>query len=225
MDEIASPRTPSIADLRALAVDAAKDLREGDALDALSNSLIEFGVAVSVTALHPTAIERALDRALRAGATIAQILEVAALVSGLGVHSLMASASLILSRARLGGEPWADAPLDERRQALWERYVGDSPFWIGFERELPGFLDALLRLSPDLFSVFFDYCAAPWKSGTVRARLKELIAMACDASPSHRFLPGFRLHLNNAITLGIGRRALLQTLDIAAAAAMHEDTS
>ena len=72
------------------------------------------------------------------------------------------------------------------------------------------------------FSAFFDYCAVPWKSGRVRAVLKELIAMACDATPAHRFGPGFRLHLRNAIALGAGRRAVMETLEIAAAAPAHD---
>ena len=103
--------------------------------------------------------------------------------------------------------------------------MGDDPFWIGFSEELPGFLDAMLRLSPDLFAGFFAYCAIPWASGTVRAKIKELAAMACDASPSHRFLPGFRVHLNNAIQLRVGRKAILQALDIAAAAPPHSGTA
>lgn len=106
-------------------------------------------------------------------------------------------------------------PLDEERADLWQRHVGDDPFWAGFERELPGFLDALLRLSPSLFVGFFDYCAIPWKMGTVRARTKELAALACDANPSHRFEPGFRVHLANALSLGISPRSIRETLEIA----------
>ena len=75
-----------------------------------------------------------------------------------------------------------------------------------------------------IFIGFFEYCAIPWRSGTVRARIKELAALACDAAPSHRFRPGFRVHLKNAIALGVGRHAILQALDIAAAAPEHRGT-
>jgi alkylhydroperoxidase/carboxymuconolactone decarboxylase family protein YurZ len=127
----------------------------------------------------------------------------------------------VLEEARRRGLVPADAPLDPHRQSLWDRHVGDDPFWDGFSRELPGFLRALLVLSPDLFSGFFDYCAIPWKSGQIRATVKELAAMACDAAPTHRFGPGFRVHLANAIKLGVGRAAIMQTLDIAAASPEH----
>jgi len=83
------------------------------------------------------------------------------------------------------------------------------------------FLDALLRFSPEAFEAFFNYCALPWKSRALRALTKELISIAVDSSPTHRYLPGFRLHLGNAIALGAGRKAILQALDIAAAAPPH----
>jgi alkylhydroperoxidase/carboxymuconolactone decarboxylase family protein YurZ len=61
----------------------------------------------------------------------------------------------------------------------------------------------------------------PWKSGHLPVLTKELISMAADASPTHRYLPGMRLHLANAIRLGAGRAAIAQVLDIAAAAPGH----
>jgi hypothetical protein len=139
------------------------------------------------------------------------------LVSGLGVHSLMVTAVSIARAAGLEA-----SSLTPEEQALWDKHVGGDPFWIAFEAELPGFLRAMLKLSPDQFIAFFGYCAVPWKSGQVRAKLKELIAMACDATPAHRFGPGFRLHLGNAVKLGVGRRAVMETLDIAAATPPHE---
>ncbi|MDE2301231.1 MAG: carboxymuconolactone decarboxylase family protein [Sphingomonadales bacterium] len=194
---------------------------EGTPLDPAAAALIALGVAASVTALDRDAIGRTIAGAFDAGASVAQVQEVLALVSGLGVHSLMASAGAVLDEAARRGLVVADAPLDAEREALWQRHVGSDPFWTGFAREVPGFLDSLLRLSPDIFTAFFDYCAVPWRSGTVRAATKELVAMACDACPSHRFRPGLRLHLANAIKLGVGRRAIGQALDIAAAAPEH----
>lgn len=211
----------TLRELREIARAATAAAPEGDPLDPLSAALIELGVAVSVTSLDSDAIEATISRAFDAGASVAQVQEVIALISGLGVHSLMMSAVPVLSEAAARGLVEAETPLDDERKALWATYVGDDPFWTGFERELPGFLDAMLRLSPDIFTGFFEYCALPWKSGTVRARIKELIAMASDATPTHRFEPGFRVHLRNAIGLGAGRRAIEQALDIAATAPEH----
>src|SRR5690606_15468738 len=107
---------------------------------------------------------------------------------------------------------------DGDRQKLWDTYVGDDSFWVSFSSELPGFLEALLYLSPEMFVAFFAYCAIPWQSGQVSAHVKELAAMACDIMPSHRFGPGFRVHLANAIKLGVGRSAIMESINIASAA-------
>jgi len=109
----------------------------------------------------------------------------------------------------------------EFEAAKWAARVGEDPFWSAMEDELPGFLRAMLRLSPFQFDAFFDYCAVPWKSGLVRARVKELLAMASDATPAHLFMPGFRLHLANAISLGAGRRAIDECIELAACAPPH----
>ena len=214
----------SLADLRREAEALTHDAPEGGALDPMARALIALAVAVSVTALDRATINAEIDAAFDAGASAAQVQEIIALVSGLGVHSLMASAMPVLAAAERRGLVDKRAPLDPERQQLWDRHVGDDPFWNGFSEELPGFLDAMLRLSPALFAGFFAYCAIPWQSDTVRAKVKELAAMACDATPTHRFRPGFRLHLKNALGLGLGRAAILEALDIAARAPGHQGT-
>ncbi|MDP3552299.1 MAG: carboxymuconolactone decarboxylase family protein [Novosphingobium sp.] len=216
--------TISIAALRAEAEDLTSGIADGEPLDKLAAALITLAVSASVTALDRARLDAAIVQCFEAGATVGQVQEILALTSGLGVHTLMVSASAVLDAASARGLIDADAPFDADRQALWDDRVGNDPFWTGFSAELPGFLEAMLRLSPDIFTGFFEYCAIPWRSGTVRARIKELAALACDAAPSHRFRPGFRVHLKNAIALGIGRKAILQALDIAAAAPEHRGT-
>lgn len=217
------PNGIDVADLRDLAAASLIDVIEGQPMPPMEAALLYLGVAASVTSLDRSVIRRCIREAFAAGASVTQIQEVVSLVSGLGVHSLMVCAVDIVEQATLAGQNIEPA-FDDRREQLWAQYIGDDPFWSAFDRETPGFLRALLLLSPDQFIAFFDYCAVPWKSGSVRARLKELIAMASDATPTHRFLPGFRLHLANAITLGAGREAIMQALDIASAAPVHVGT-
>ncbi len=214
----------SIAALRAQADRILPAGADESGLDSHARALIALGVAASVTSLDRAAIAAAIDAALGAGASVAQVEEIITLVSGLGVHSLMVSQAQLLDTAHARGLLDAQAPLSAEAEALWQRHVGDDPFWDGFERENPGFLQAMLRLSPDLFAAFFAYCAVPWKSGTVRAKIKELAAMACDAAPGHRFAPGFRLHLANAIALGATRADVFDALDIATATPEHRGT-
>jgi alkylhydroperoxidase/carboxymuconolactone decarboxylase family protein YurZ len=195
-------------------------LEDGASLDEQERALIKLGLAASVTSLNCPAIDSALRECFRAGATPGHVQEIVSVVSALGVHSLMVTATAILDRAREAGFD-VDSPISDVDEARWHARVGDDPFWADMERQVPGFLRAMLRLSPAQFDAFFDYCAVPWKSGVIRARLKELLAMACDATPAHRFMPGFRLHLANAVKLGAGRGAIVECLTLAAAAPEH----
>lgn len=208
------------------ALDAFRDLiraatsDDGPSLTDLDRSLLRAGLASSVPSLNRAAVRQTVAEAFAAGATPQQLQEVVSVVSGLGVHSLMISAVVIVEEAHRAGYDLA-TPLDPDEQRLWDKRVGHDPFWHAMEAELPGFLRAMLRLSSDQFEAFFEYCAVPWKSGTVKARTKELLALASDAMPAHRFMPGFRLHLANAVKLGAGRIALLESLELARQAPTH----
>jgi alkylhydroperoxidase/carboxymuconolactone decarboxylase family protein YurZ len=209
-----------LSEVREQAVGLLDGVEEGEPLDAVSAALIGLGLRASVFALDSAGTREYAERALNAGATPAQVSETLMLVAGLGVHSLMQGARDFRAVLEERGE--ADSgPLDERRRALWEKHVGADPYWDSFEERVPGFLDALLRQSPESFEAFFAICAVPWKIGAVPARSKELIALATDSMPAHRYLPGVRIHVAGALKTGAGRRAILEAIDLGAAAPAH----
>ncbi len=213
----------SLADVAMLADTLTVDLDEGEDLDACSQALISLAVRCSVTSLDVQGSRQWIDRALDAGATPDQIHEVFAVVAGLGVHTLFEATRGLA--AALDAREVAMPEVDDTRKELWERYVGSDKYWDGMNREIPGFLDSLLRLSPDMFGAFFEFCAVPWKSRALRTQTKELISIAADASSTHRYLPGLRLHITNAIDLGVGRRAILAAVAIAGGAPEHRGVS
>jgi alkylhydroperoxidase/carboxymuconolactone decarboxylase family protein YurZ len=217
----ASSRTATLGDLREEALRLTEDLEAGEELDPRSVALIALAVQVSATTLAAESIEALAEDALDAGATAAEVHETIVLVSGIGVHSLFEGSRALAEVLRRRGDPGLDAPLDEARLELRRRWIGEDPYWSYVEAEVPGFLDALLRLSPPAFEAFLAYCAVPWKTAALRALTKELIALASDATASHRYTPGMRLHIGNAIRLGAGRRQILTALDIAASAPPH----
>lgn len=220
-DQVATETGPVLLTrVREEAHELLADVPEGDALDELDAALIRLGVRASVTSLDPPGMEHGIRAALDAGATPEQVHETLVVVSGLGVHTLMEGSQLVTQVLREQGRS-LDGPLDDERGALRARLQGDDPFWSDFEREVPGFLEALLRLSPEAYEAFFTYCQVPWRTGAVSGRLKELVSMASDATPAHRYLPGMRLHLANAVRRGAGRSAILHALDIAADAPAH----
>lgn len=193
----------------------------GDPLDAASAALIALGVSASLPALDSAATREHARAALDAGADAEQISETLMLVAGLGVHSLMQGARDLQAVLDERGETEA-GPFDRRRQALWDKHVGTDPYWEEFERQVPGFLDALLRQSPESFEAFFAICAVPWKMGRLPARTKELIALATDSMPAHTYLPGVRIHVLGALKTGAGRLAIEEAIEIGAAAPPHQ---
>lgn len=206
----------SLSDIRDEAIRVLADADEGAALGAMASELLAFAVRISVTTLDTSGAKLHAQRAMAAGATAAQLHETVLLVSGLGVHSLFEGTRLIEELS-----PAAPSERDAQQQQLWDNWVGQDRYWQGFEREVPGFLKALLHASPLGFDAFFRYCAVPWTNPHLPPLVKELVAMATDSTPSHRFLPGMRLHLRNAVRLGAGRKAVLEALEIAAQAPVH----
>lgn len=211
----------TLEEMRSEALSLLNSCGEGDGLDEQTTALIGLAVRASVSTLDVEGIDAYTERALEAGATPAQVHETLVLISGLGVHTLMEGSRRVARIAEERGLIDMNAPLDQPRKMLWAKCVGEDPYWNVVEREAPGFLDALLRQSPEAFKAFFDYCGVPWKTGALPPLCKELISLAVDASTTHRYLPGMRLHLSNAVKLGAGRVAIMQALDIAAEAPGH----
>src|SRR3546814_1374576 len=105
------------------------DVPEGDGMDPLDAALVRLAVSVRVTCLDSEAIDEAVVAALESGATAAQVQEVVPIDSGLGVHSIMASATVVLKRAADGGLVDPAAPLDDVRLSSCDRFGGRAPFW------------------------------------------------------------------------------------------------
>ena len=205
-----------LASLRAEAAELLAQAAPGQALSPLARALVGYAVHVSVTTLDLAGARRQAEAALDLGGTPAQLHEVLMLVSGLGLHTLMeGSRDLAGLMVRRGGGP---PPVDQPRRQLRDRLLGSTAYWDAFERRVPGFLDALLRLSPEAFEAFIGYGAVPARTCQLPAMVKEIIAVAVDALPNHRYMPGLRFHLDNAVRLGAGRAELLEAIDLAAAA-------
>lgn len=208
-------------DIHAYVALALQGVESGQPLADVDAALVGLAVRASPSALDRDGIREYATIALDRGASPEQVHETLMIVSGLGVHTLMVGSNALAGVLRERGDMAIDAPLDEQRKRLWGAHVGDNPFWGRMEQELPGFLDSLLRQSPEAFEAFFEYCAVPWRTGAVRPVVKELISLATDATPTHRFMPGLKLHLANAIKLGAGRAEIMQTLAIAMSAPGH----
>lgn len=204
----------SLGELRKIAESTLDLAPMGDGLTPLERALTEYGLRCSVCVLDIPGARPFAAEALRLGATPAQLHEVLAIVAGLGVHSFMTASRDLLEVASASDQAVAD--FDQSSDPLWRHRVGDSGFWKSFQRRIPGFLPALRRLSPVAFETFFIIGELPTQTNLLPSLTRELISIGVDAMPTHRYLPGLLLHLDNALRLGAGRRQVLEVLDIAA---------
>ena len=180
-------------------------------------ALVALGCAASATTMDNDGVRAAAERALAAGATPDEVHEAVVLVSALGVHALHEGSRVVAEVLRAHGDPRLAGEPAPEVAALLEPVLGD-PYWQRLEAEIPGFIDALVRLSPQAFVAFREFTAVPWRHGVLRAKEKELIYVGVDAMPTHRYLPGLRLHVANAFERGATKAELVGVLDIAAQA-------
>lgn len=90
--------------------------------------------------------------------------------------------------------------LQERVKATFvERRGFWDPLW-----------DPVLETDPALLDAYVELSAVPWTHGTLHPRIRELVYVAMNASTTHLYHVGVRVHLRNAIAHGA-------TLDEAAA--------
>jgi alkylhydroperoxidase/carboxymuconolactone decarboxylase family protein YurZ len=184
---------------------------DGRGLDDVERVLVRYGIAASPTALEAGALSSATDAALAAGVDEAVLVEVLTMVSAVGVHALHEGV-IALERRRPATDAGhrVDGPLGQ-----------GSTYWRRFEAELPGFLDGLAGRSAWAYDAFIRFAGAPAQHGRLDRLTRELVYIAVDATPTHRYLPGMRFHLENAVALGATRAQLVQTLAAAAHGPAH----
>jgi alkylhydroperoxidase/carboxymuconolactone decarboxylase family protein YurZ len=191
----------------------------GAALDQRQAALVEFAIRATPTVLHGPELSATAAAALDADVSPEELHEALMFVSGIGLHSVIEGTRRLGELFAERDEDLVTRPLDAERQALLDRYVDDG--LARFEDAVPGFFETLARVSPNAFEGFFAFRSVPWHDPQVEPLTKELMAIAVDAVPSHRFVPTLRLHVRRAIELGAGREAILAVLDRAAAAPDH----
>jgi alkylhydroperoxidase/carboxymuconolactone decarboxylase family protein YurZ len=206
----------SLEDIRSEALATLGSVEPGQGLDERTRALLRL--AVHAAALDADGTRAMAESALDAGVDSEQLTETLVLVSGIGMHSLLEGCLALGEALRDRANPVMNAEFDEGRDRLWKQYVETDPYW---SHETPDFVETLLRLSPEAYQAFFAFVAVPWRTRALRVVTKELIALAVDATPSHRYLPGLRLHLATLIRFGVGRAAILEALEIAADAPPH----
>ena len=106
----------------------------------------------------------------------------------------------------------------ERRQTLKDEFVSKRGYWSPI-------WDETLRLDPDFFESYMHFSAVPWVHGVLPPKVRELIYVAIDASTTHLYDPGTRVHMQNALRCGATEGEIMEVLELTAVLGIHSATS
>lgn len=175
---------------------------------------IHITVDAAATHLFSPGIRQHINAALGYGATAAEIMEVLELTSTLGIHACNVGFPLLLEVLEEEGRRDGPASLSPRQEELKARFENDRGYWHES-------WDCFLELAPELLDAYLDFSSVPWKTGILEPKVKEFIYTAFDASATHLYAPGLKIHMRNALHHGATVEELVEVLEIAAVVGMH----
>jgi alkylhydroperoxidase/carboxymuconolactone decarboxylase family protein YurZ len=186
----------------------------------LDNKVKEFvyiATDAAATHLYTPGIRQHIRAALAFGATKEEIMEVLELTSTLGIHAANIGVPLLLEVLEEEGIRTGPAPLDERQEKLKAEFTENRGYWHSF-------WDGLLEVDPDLFEAYTEFSSVPWRTGVLEPKVKELIYTAFDASATHLYVPGLKLHMRNAVRYGATQEEIMEVLEIVSVIGIHAAT-
>ncbi|MSP02145.1 MAG: gamma-carboxymuconolactone decarboxylase [Acetobacteraceae bacterium] len=178
--------------------------------------LLYIAIDSSMTHMYEPGLRVHIRNALRHGATRDEIMEVYQLTSSIGVHAVTMGVPALLDTMKktgVGGDV-TGRPLTPRQEALKTAFIANRGYW----SEL---WDGVLALSPDFFEAYAEFSSVPWKTGTLEPKIKEFVYIAVDASGTHMYEPGTRIHMENALKLGATPEEIMEVLALVSVLGVH----
>jgi alkylhydroperoxidase/carboxymuconolactone decarboxylase family protein YurZ len=175
---------------------------------------IYIAADAAATHLYTPGIRQHVRAALALGATPQEIMEVLELTSTLGIHACNIGVPLLLEVLEEMGLELPSDVLSDRQQALKDEFTANRGYWHEF-------WDGILKLDPDLFEAYVEFSSVPWKTGTLEPKIKEFIYTAFDASATHLYVPGLKLHMRNALGYGATTAEIMEVLEIVSVIGIH----
>lgn len=105
-------------------------------------------------------------------------------------------------------------PLSPRQLKIKEDFTKARGYWAPL-------WDGMLVISPDYIEAFAELASVPWKTGTLEPKVRELIYIGIDASTTHMYEPGLRLHIRNAFKHGATKEEITEAYQLTTSQGMH----
>jgi alkylhydroperoxidase/carboxymuconolactone decarboxylase family protein YurZ len=172
----------------------------------------------AATHLYEPGIRQHVRAALDLGASTAELMEVLELTSTLGIHACNIGVPLLIEVLTEEGMRTEAAPLNPRQEQLKGEFAASRGYWHEF-------WEGLLELDPELFAAYLDFSSVPWRTGVLDPKVKEFVYIAFDASATHLYVPGLKLHMRNAVRLGATAAEILEVLEIVSVIGIHAATT
>jgi alkylhydroperoxidase/carboxymuconolactone decarboxylase family protein YurZ len=178
------------------------------ALDRKTVELISVAINAACTNLNPDGTRRHIRRALDAGATREEVVQVLKMASLLSIHSCSLGAPILLEEARAAGvTPTHDSnrvatPACDKMRAAGQWNDAWNPFF---------------ELDPVWTDEFMATGVAVYGSGVMSPKVVELLSIAFDASYTHMYAPGTRRHIRSALKLGATIEEIMDVLKLCVA--------
>lgn len=104
--------------------------------------------------------------------------------------------------------------MDTRQEQIKDEFIRTRGYWS------PRW-DGVLELDPDYFEAFMRFSAVPWKTGSLDPKVKEFVYIAIDASTTHLFEPGIRIHIQNAFGHGATVQEIMEVFELTSVLGIH----
>ncbi|MBT2336642.1 carboxymuconolactone decarboxylase family protein [Variovorax paradoxus] len=181
----------------------------GTALSLRMKELVLVALHGTVTALDSEGVRRHVERALAAGASRHDVLDVLITIVGAANHALYFAVPVLMRELKAAGHPQAEVPpVTPRAQAIKDEFVRTRGFW-NEQR------DAIVRMMPEYFGALSQVSTESWTNGPLTPKERELLCIAIDCSVTHMYEPGLVIHIRNAIKNGAGREEILEVFHLA----------
>ena len=179
---------------------------------------VRLAVAANSTHLYLPPVRGHIRRALAAGATPEEVMEVLECCATLGIHSMNIGVPILVEVLEEKGLRDGPAPLDEFQERVKAEFTQTRGYWHQF-------WDEMLELDPELFEAYTEFSSVPWKHGTLSPKVKEFVYIAFDTAATHLYVPGLKLHIENAIGYGATPQEILEVMEIASVIGIHAATT
>lgn len=107
--------------------------------------------------------------------------------------------------------------LTPKQRELREQFLQERGYWSHI-------WEGLLELDPDFFEAYLNFSAVPWRKGVLEPKIRELIYTAIDASTTHLYEPGLRVHIKNALNYGATKEEVMEVLELTSVLGIHTCT-